>query len=331
MTIENYLLNLTTRRAATLFFAAFALGCISIFIGIGLPWTPAIIVAVYGVILFYAEKKYLVSHTEMTNNSPYFLGFLFFLFALAITFHNLLGQEATDTQLQYVIRQLGSALFPTIVGLPFRQLLFAYSANQADQDLFFRTLEDELRRSAAEFRRSQVELVQLVQQFIEMRRGLFSEEEKASRRYVENLEKAVALFDTSLSDYPIVISSTLGSCAQSMHGLKEKLLELSQAAEHTDPRQLSDMVAQFDSVKTSAGSLTSELSNLKSTVEHLRGFAESVPTSLKEQLVSAKADLDGVRSDLRGEITSIQCDLAAIDKVLTDFVIVAQGRIEDIR
>ena len=330
MTIKTYLLNLTTRRAVIMFLAAFGLGLISIVFGFGLPWVPAIIVAIYGSILLYAEKEYLVSLSEMTSNSPYFLGFLFFLIALAKTFHTF-SVEATDTQLQDVIRQFGSALFPTIVGLPFRQLLFAYSASQADQDLFFRTLEEELRQSAAEFRRSQVELVQLVHEFVEMRRGLFSEEEKAARRYIHNLEKAIALFDTSLSDYPIAISSTLSSCAQSLHELKEKLLELNQAAEHTHPRQLSDMVAHFDSVKTSAGSLAGELINLKSTVELLRALAEKVPPSIKEQLVSTKVDLDEARSDLRVKIASIQSDLTAIDKVLTDFVIVAQERIEDIR
>jgi hypothetical protein len=330
VTVKNYLLNLTTRRAADLFFAALVLGIIFILSGFGLPWTPGIVVAAYGSVLLYAEKVCLVSNTEMTNNSPYFLGFLFFLVALASTF-NSFSVQASDSQLQYIIRQLGSALFPTIVGLPFRQVLFAYSTSQADQDLFFRTLEDELRRSATEFRRSQAELVQLVQEFVEMRRGLFSEEEKASRRYVQNLEKAIALFDTSLSDYPIVISSTLSSCAQSLQGLKEKLRELSQAAEHTDPRQLSDIVAQFDSVKTSAGGLAGELSNLKSTVEHLRALAEGVPATINERLVSAGVDLDRVRSDLRGKIGSIQSDLTAIDKVLTDFVVVAQGRIEAIR
>lgn len=330
MSIRTYLVNLTARRAALLFFAALVLGIVSIGFGLGLPWVPAIIVAAYGGVLLYAEKQYRVSYNEMTSNSPYFLGFLFFLIALARTFTSF-SVEATDAQLQYVIRQLGAALLPTIVGLPFRQLLFAYSASQADQDMFFRTLEDELRRSAAEFRRSQVEMVQLLQEFSEMRRGLFSEEEKAARRYVRSLEKAIALFDTSLSDYPIVISSTLSGCAQSVTALKEKLLELGQAVEGAQPRQLSDMISQFDSVKNNASGLASELSNLKSTIEHLRALAEGVPAGIQEQLASAKVELDAARSDLRGKIVSIQTDLTAIDKVLTDFVAVAQERIEDIR
>src|SRR5271169_1636680 len=54
-----------------------------------------------------------------------------------------------------IFRQLGTALVATIVGLPFRQALFAYAPGQQDQDTFYRNLEEELRRSASEFRKSQ--------------------------------------------------------------------------------------------------------------------------------------------------------------------------------
>ena len=330
MSVRNYLLNLTTKRAAHLFFASLVLGGACIVLGFGLPWTPALVVVAYGLVLWYAEKAFRVSHSEMTNNSPYFLGFLFFLVALAKTFSSF-SVQSSDAQLEYVVRQLGAALFPTIVGLPFRQVLFAYSATQADQDLFFRTLEDELRQSATEFRRSQAELVQLVQEFVQLRKGLFSEEEKAARKYIRNLENAVALFDASLSDYPTMISSTLSNCAQSMNGLKDKLRELTQAADHMQPHQLSDMVAQFEGVKRSAGGLAAELSSLKETTETLRTMAGGMPAEIKVHLLSANADLDEVRADLRTKVASIQSDLSDIDKVLTDFVTVAQRHIETIR
>jgi hypothetical protein len=330
VSVKNYLLNLTTKRAAHLFFVSLFLGGACIALGLGLPWTPAIVVFAYGSVLWYVEKAFRVSHTEMTNNSPYFLGFLFFLGALAKTFSSFSVQSG-DSQLEYVVRQLGAGLFPTIVGLPFRQVLFAYSNTQADQDLFFRTLEDELRQSATEFRRSQAELVQLVQEFVQMRKGLFAEEEKAARKYVRNLENAIALFDASLSDYPAMISSTLSNCAQSMSGLKEKLRELTQAAEHMKPHQLSDMVAQFEGVKISAGGLAGELSALKGTMESLRTTAAGLPADIKVHLLSANADLDEVRADLRTKVANIQSDLSAIDKVLTDFVTVAQRHIEAIR
>lgn len=330
MSAKDFLRDLTTRRAAYLFVAALVLGSLAIVLGFGLPLIPAIIVAAYGSVLLYVEKAYLVSHAEMTNNSPYFLGFVFFLVALATTFLGYSTQIA-DVQPQYFIKQLGAALFPTIIGFPFRQLLFAYSPAQADHDLFFRTLEDELRQSATEFRRSQAELVQLVKEFVELRRGLFSEEEKAARKYVKNLEKAIGLFDASLSDYPAIISSTLSNCAQSLHGLKEKLRELAQAAEHTRPEQLTDIVVQFETVKTSAGVLAGELVSLKSIVEQLQNLAAAAPATIKEQLVAVRTDLDELRGDLRNKTASIQSDLTAIDKVLTDFVTVTQRRIEAIR
>jgi hypothetical protein len=330
MTVKAYLVNLTTRRAAVLFLEALLLGSLSIILRIGLPWTPALFVTAYGIVLLYSEKVCLVSHSEMTNNSPYFLGFLFFLVALANTFRSF-SVQATDSQLEYVVRQLGAALLPTIFGLTFRQLLFAYSPAQADQDIFFRTLEEELRRSATEFKRSQAELVELVKEFIEMRRGLFSEEEKAARKYVHNLEKAIALFDGSFSNYPAMISSTLANCAQSLNGFKEKLRELTEAAEHIEPRRLSEVVAQFDNVKTNAGGLAVEISSLKATLEDLRTLAGSLPATIKEQLGSTKNDLDKVRSDLSIKVASIQSDLTEIDKVLTDFVSITQARIETIR
>jgi hypothetical protein len=266
----------------------------------------------------------------MTNNSPYFLGFLFFLVSLLMTFRGYSMQSAS-LQVDYIIHQLGSALSSTIVGLTFRQLLFAYSPAQADQDFFFRTLEEELRRSATEFKRSQAELVQLVQEFVQVRKTLFSEEEKAARKYVGNLERAIALFDENLSNYPAVISSALSNCTQSLHVLKEKLRELTQAAERTDPRQLSDMVAQFDNVKTYAGGLAAELSGLKGAVEQMRVLAKDIPVSVKEELLSAKTDLDGVRAELKTKIIGIQSDITAIDKVLSDFVTVMQERIEAMR
>jgi hypothetical protein len=306
------------------------LGGASIQAELALPWTPGLIVAAYGGVLLYSEMACGVTHAEMTNNSPYFLGFIFFLFSLLTTFRNF-SSHGADAQFDYIVRQLGTALLPTIVGLPLRQLLFAHGPSQADQDLFFRTLEDELRRGASEFRRSQAELVQLVQQFVEMRKGLFSEEEKAARDYVHTLERAIGMFQESLANYPSVISTALSACAQSVHALKEKLRELNQAAQQTEPNQLSNMIAQFESVKASAGTLAGELSELRKTVEQLRLLAGAVPGTIKEQLASVKVDVDQVRSELIVKVATIQSDLTAIDKVLSDFVAVAQVRIEAMR
>ncbi len=157
--IRAYFLNLTSRRAVLLFLMALGAGAILIVANVCLPWSPPLIVVIYGSVLLVTAKFYRVPHSDMTNNSPYFLAFLFFLLSLATAFWNLRLASA-DLQLGDIVHQLGGALIATIVGIPFRQLLFAYSPEQADQDLYFRALEEELRRSATEFKRSQAPTLQ---------------------------------------------------------------------------------------------------------------------------------------------------------------------------
>ena len=305
---KTYLVNLTSRRAVILFMILLGLGTVFIAADIGLPWSPALVVIAYGTVLLYCAKVLLVPHSEMTNNSPYFLGFLFFLISLLRTFWNI-SSLADDLQLGQIVHQLGGALLATVVGLPFRQLLFAYSPSQADQDTFFRTLEEELRRSATEFKRSQMELMQLVQVFIETRRGIFSEEEKASRRYIRGLEKAAGIFEESAANYPSIISAALSKCAQSLKVLQEKSLELSQAAQSLTPDKIKEVVGQFAAVRDSSADLA-------------RGL-----TDVGGHLVGVGAEFDEVRQEFRRKLDEIQLDISAIDKVLTDFVALTQERV----
>jgi hypothetical protein len=72
---RTYLVNLTSRRAVVLFLISLVCGAVFIVAGVGLPWTPALVVSAYGAVLLYCAKVLLVPHSEMTNNSPYFLGF----------------------------------------------------------------------------------------------------------------------------------------------------------------------------------------------------------------------------------------------------------------
>lgn len=330
MGAKEYFLDLTTRRAAHLFMVAFAAGLASIIWQIGLPWVPPLVVVVYGGLLVYAAKKYSVPHAEMTNNSPYFLGFLFFLVSLLRTFSTF-SESTGGIDMGSAIRQLGSALWSTIVGLPLRQLLFAYSPAQADQDVFFRTLEEEIRRSASEFRRSQTELLQLLKEFCELRRTLFSEEEEAARKYVRALEKSIALFEENLTNYPTIIAAALNKCSQSLSTLKEKLRELAQAAESIDVRDLNAIVTEFQNVKSHSAKLAVELSSLQVAVQQLRTSAGELPGTIREHLQSARSDFDTVRNELRKRIDLIEADISQVDKVLTEFVDVAKDRIEAIK
>jgi hypothetical protein len=328
--LRTYLANLSSRDAALLFVAALVLGTFLIGASIGLPWTPALVVCAYGALLLYSAKALLVPHSEMTNNSPYFLGFLFFIVSLVRSFWDVPSQSA-DLDIGRMVHQLGGALIATVVGLPFRQLLFAYSPSQADQDVFFRTLEEDLRRSATEFRRSQVELIQLIQQFVEARKGIFSDEEKASRRYIRSLDKAIGIFDESAGNYPAIIASALSSCAQSLDALREKSRELSEASRSLTSAQITDLVTQFATVKDRGADLASGFSSLHASMEQLRQLAGVLPSTVVVSLQGAQHGLDEVREKLRSSVDAIQSDISAIDNVLNDFVTTIQDRVGAIR
>lgn len=329
MQVRTYLVNLTSRRAVVLFIISLVLGSFFIGAGIGLPWTPALVVAIYGSVLLYCAKVLLVPHSEMTNNSPYFMGFLFFLISLLRTFWTV--SLVNDQDLALIVHSLGAALMATVIGLPFRQLLFAYSPSQAEQDIFFRTLEEELRRSATEFKRSQVELIALIKEFVEARQGLFADEEKASRKYIRSLEKAIGLFDESAANYPATISSALASCTQSLTLLQEKSLDLSRAAQTLTPDHITGIVAQFKAVRDQSGDLTEGLGLLRTAVLELERSTAALPDRVSEHLSGVQLDFDKVRMHLRQRVEAIESDVTAIDKVLTDFTILMQERVDAAR
>lgn len=78
LSLREFLLNLTARRAFWLFLVCFVAGAGAILFNFWLPWIPCLAVLAYGAALLYSATALQVSHSESTNNSPYFLGFVFF-------------------------------------------------------------------------------------------------------------------------------------------------------------------------------------------------------------------------------------------------------------
>jgi len=142
---REFLLNLTARRAFWLFLVCFTAGAGAILFNFWLPWIPCLAVVAYGAALLYSAVALQVSHSESTNNSPYFLGFVFFLASLLRAFYS--ASFEGEGQLDLVIHQLGVALLTTVVALPIRQALFAFSPSQTDEDLFYRSSGEALRNS----------------------------------------------------------------------------------------------------------------------------------------------------------------------------------------
>jgi len=313
--LRSLLSRLASRRASHLFLACFLLALPCIWFGILLPWLPAAIVLLYGSVLLAAAGLSRVPHSEMTNNSPYFLGFLLFLFSLLTSFSQL--GSATPKQ---IAAQLGTALVTTIVGLPFRQLLFAYSPVQEDQDIFFRSLEEELRRSATQFKRSQAELVELVTQFLETRELLFSEEEKAARRYIANLQKASDVLGLAVSGEGSAVTRALGDCAKGLAQLKDRVAELSTASQRVSPDIFPQLSSELGRLTLSASDVVRQLHLMRGSVESLTKASDQLPLDAKKLVDGAKERTVAVATDLRTQVARISADLSAIDTILGDFV-----------
>jgi hypothetical protein len=305
---------------------AFAFGAFFIITDIGLPWLPAAAVVVYGALLLYAATRLQVVHSEATNNSPYFLGFLLFLTSLFSAFY--LKVVDGNIQLNTLIRELGAALLTTIAGLPFRQMLFACNPIQDDQDTFFRSLEEQLRRSASEFRRSQVEMVDMIREFVATRRQLLESEEGAIKQYVANLSEATALLDSSIKSYPTAISATLESCKARFADLEERIRALGEAAQSVDASALKSSLESFPTISASVKGLDESLSALQVSLAAVRRTSEAMPSALQGQLAETRERIAAIPTSTNEHIALLQEDLISIDSILQTFVKLLQERIE---
>lgn len=328
--LANYLVRLTSRQAFQLFLVAFILGFLSLWYDVGVPVVPVAIVVIYGMTLFVSAKYYLVSHSEMTNNSPYFLGFLFFLSAIFIAFSRTNG-TLDNVNTGILLRELGAALLTTVIGLPFRQLLFAYAPAQLEQDTFYRSLEEELRRSASAFRKSQAELLEVLKTFVETRESLFVEEEKASKKYVKSLSKAVASFDTISDTYPDLISSNLERASAAVMTMKNRLESLVTATNQINPQFVTQMQPYIENIKVSFSKLDEISQQVATSLRKAGDAANAVPQEFTTAAANIRQQGDQLREDLKKRLEVIGKDLGEVDSILTEFIGLTVDRISQLR
>ena len=285
----------------------------------GLPWLPALVVACYGSCLVYAEIEGHVAHSDLTKNSPYFLGFTLFLFSLFVTFTRY-EHHADQLQMAFVIRQLGASLLTTVVGLPFRQWLFAYDPSQRDQDLFYHALEEELRRSAGEFKKAQVELVGLVEQFVETRKTLFADEQVASEQYLSNLNRVVSVFDKTFSEYPHLISSALDSSTKAVVKLQTKLETMAVAVASLDSTQLQQVEAELQKLKEQMAGLSDGVGLLTHSVGDLTARSNNFPIAMGQMFNSASTIAAEGLGRLKTQLEVLIKDVEDVDRLISEFV-----------
>ncbi len=286
---------------------------------LGLPWLPALMVACFGSCLVYAEIVGHVAHSDLTKNSPYFLGFTLFLFSLFVTFTRY-EHQTDQLQMAFVIRQLGASLLTTVVGLPFRQWLFAYDPSQRDQEDFYHVLEEELRRSAGEFKKAQVELVGLVEQFVETRKTLFADEQNASDQYVSNLKRVVSLFDKTFSEYPHLISSALDSSTKAVENLQARLEAMAVAVASLDSSQLQQVEAELQKLKEQMVGLSDGVGSLTQSVGNLTSRSNDFPIAMGQMFNSASTIAAEGLSELHTQLRVLIKEVGDVDRLISDFV-----------
>ena len=209
--ISNYLLTLTDKKAFMLFLAGF-LGGVAVLLSDYQPMVilPGIVLG-YAAIIFLSQRRFFISLSVETKNSPYFMGFLFTLSCLIVIFLRLPGASYADQAelFTFLVPQIGAALSTTIVGLIGRYLIVSFDPAEEEQQELWRMATVELKENASAYQKSQRKLVDLIEDFVASHNEILEMEEEASRRHITVLSETSATLEKVSSDYPAKLKGFL--------------------------------------------------------------------------------------------------------------------------
>jgi DNA repair exonuclease SbcCD ATPase subunit len=181
-------------------------------------------------------------------------------------------------------------------------------------------LEEELRRSAGEFKKAQVELVGLVEQFVETRKTLFADEQNASDQYVSNLKRVVSLFDKTFSEYPHLISSALDSSTKAVENLQARLEAMAVAVASLDSSQLQQVEAELQKLKEQMVGLSDGVGSLTQSVGNLTSRSNDFPIAMGQMFNSASTIAAEGLSELHTQLRVLIKEVGDVDRLISDFV-----------
>lgn len=301
-----------SRNAAPYFLVWLVAGSAATYFDYRVPWSAAFGVALYCVQLLIGQSKAGGTQGDDFKDSPYILGYVLTLVSLFVAFRTLPGLDESSLAavLPRLVRILGAALLTSIVGFVGRQLLIAYDRGVTERAAIFASIEEELRANAASFRRAQVQLVQLVDDFSKDKQRLRDEEIKALNEYLDSIKtvtKSAATIIRRFDGEILPKSSTLGNEISKVAGKAADL------AKTLDEQKL-QAAGAFP--KKEVDSLTSELVQLKAAIANL----SAAVTTLKKDY-----------GRLRGVGTEAWKDLQAVDKILSEFIEIAESRINALK
>jgi hypothetical protein len=196
--------HLTAGRAFGWFVVCFALGIGSIFgaaVWPPLTWISILPLGVYGLRLVLAQWKQGALLSGTVKDSPYFLGFLLTMVALAKVFMGVAKAEPGTVQVGQVVGEAGAAILATVVGLFLRQLTLSLDRAENMHDAAFQHALDQLKEGALELEKSQLALARFVQTFVSTRTQLSNAETKALQAYVDQLQSGTGVLGRAETAY----------------------------------------------------------------------------------------------------------------------------------
>lgn len=205
----NFIKNLTSSKILILFFLCFFLGALSIWIKYYSIEIPVVLIILYGIILYIAQKKYFIDLLNSEKNSPYFLGFLFTLFAL---FH--LFIRPADWVEREIFRSLSIALITTVVGLMARQALFSFSSIPEGQREILRSLREELEENINKYNEAQSKILNLLEDYSKSKENILKDEKIISEKYISSLNRITLKFSELEKNFSEKIESLIKSLSE---------------------------------------------------------------------------------------------------------------------
>jgi hypothetical protein len=294
---RTYLLDLTTQRAFKVFVAFLLAGTISIVSNKGLPWVPALAVLLYGGLLLYCAHKYKISFSETTNNSPYFLGFVFFLLSLFRTFYSSSIQDSNSVD--SIIRQLGSALLSIVVG----EFVNAKRTVFAEEQMAARHYIRSLTKATAMFDGSIESLPTTLTTAIDLCLTRFKELEG----HLQSFSEVTSSLDSAPLKQAVDGFQSIGITLKALEG------------------SLTSLEVSLSETAKVAGGLPESVKNQIASVNEELAL---VPASVKEQIGKLSQELALIPQAGRDQISRIEGDINAIDKLLDTFVELLRAKVE---
>ena len=213
--------NIKPLKTFIIFSAIFFVGCFSIWGNYSPVIIPSSLIALYGIYLYIAQSKYFVDLLDSEKNSPYFLGFLFTLFALFHLFINPIGLNE-----DLIFKNLSIALLTTIVGLLFRQLNFSFSTLPEDEAEVMRSMREQLTSSINKYHEAQSKIIGLVKNFAEAKIRILSDEKEISDKYIRTLEDATGVLEKFEQQYVEKITVLSTSFSEYINNFQKSVKEV---------------------------------------------------------------------------------------------------------